>query len=173
MKAQSSCRFSWSGGMALVAVALGLAACGSSSSSQPAQPTGAAIGGGPSTALPSEMQAAAPFLNSVTSQVPGLSPSQAAAGTGSLLGLAQARMPSDQFAQISNAIPGTNALIGGAHKAGLASANELTDLSSLNNVFQKAGISPDQVSQLIPAVANSISQGAGPSAGQAFLSAIR
>jgi hypothetical protein len=171
MKAQLR-RFSFSQASALVAVALGLAACGSST--PPAQPTGAAIGGGPSTALPSEMQAAAPFLNSVTSQVPSLSPSQAATGTGSLLGLAQARMPSDQFAQISNAIPGTNALIGGAHKAGLPSANSLTDLSSLSGVFQKAGISPDQVSQLVPAVASSISQStAGPSAAQAFLSAIR
>jgi hypothetical protein len=119
------------------------------------------------------MEAASPLLNSVMSAVPGLSPSQAATGVGSLLGLAQARMPADQFAQLSSAVPGTQALIGGAQKAGLPSAGGLTGLSSLTNTFNSAGISPDQVSQMIPAVEQSISQSAGPSIGQAFASAVR
>src|SRR4051812_4974004 len=163
--------FSWIVRSAFVAIAFGLAACGSSS--QPAKPTGAAVGGGPAAGLPAGMESAAPLINSVTSAVPGLSPSQAATGVGSLLGLAQAKMPANQFAQLSKSIPGTQALIGGAQKAGLPSVGSLTGPSSLTSTLNHAGISPDQVSRMIPAVEKSISQSAGPSVGQAFASAVK
>ena len=150
------------------ALPIGLLACGSSSSSSKAP----AMGGGPPSTLPVGMESAAPLLNSVTSAVPGLSSAQAATGVGSLLGLAQSKMPVDQFAQISKSVPGTNELINGAITAGLPTSG-LNDLSSLTGVFDKAGISPTQVSQMIPVVGNSISSSAGPSVGQSFLSAVK
>jgi hypothetical protein len=119
------------------------------------------------------MESAAPLLNSVTSSVPGLSSTQAATGVGSLLGLAQARMPANQFAQISNSLPGTDVLISEAQKQGLPPKKELTGLSSLNSTFSSAGISSQQVSQMVPAVADNISKSAGPHAAQSFLSAVK
>jgi len=108
----------------------------------------------------------------VTHAVPGLSTTQAATGVGSLLGLAEAKLPPEQFAQIAKAVPGSNELINGAVKAGLPTSG-LTSLSSLTSTFDKAGISPTQVSQMIPAVGDSISKAAGPTVAQNFLSAVR
>jgi hypothetical protein len=119
------------------------------------------------------MEAAAPLLGSVTNAVPGLSTPQAATGVGSLLGLAQAKMPANQFSQISSALPGTDALIGGAQKAGLPASTGLTGRSSLTGVFNKAGISPDQVQQMIPVVENAISKSTSPAIGQAFRTAVK
>jgi hypothetical protein len=150
---------------------IGLAACGSSSPPPQSKAPPAAVGGGPTTM--SGMDAAAPLLGSVTDAVPGLSTSQAATGTGSLLGLAQAKMPPDQFSQIQSALPGTDALIGGAQKAGLPSSAGLTGLSSLNGVFTKAGISPTQVQQIIPVMSNAISKSGNPALAQSFISAVR
>jgi hypothetical protein len=115
---------------------------------------------------------AAPMLGSVTQAVPGLSTQQAATGVGSLLGLAQAKMPADQFAKVAGAVPGTDALIQGAQKAGLPTTG-LTGLSSLNSTFSKAGISPTQVTQITSALGNTISSKAGPQVAQGFYSAVR
>ena len=156
-----------------VALPLGLAvACGSSSPPPAAQTPAPAVGGGPPS-LPVGAEAAAPMLDSVTKAVPGLTSSQAATGTGSLLGLAQAKMPTEQFALVAGAVPGTDALIGGAQKQGLPSSSELTSLSSLHGVFDKAGIAPTQVSQMIPVLGKTVSKGAGPQVEQAFLAALR
>jgi hypothetical protein len=89
-----------------------------------------------------------------------------------LLGLAKAKMPPDQFARVSTAIPGTDALIGQATRSGLPTTG-LTGPSSLNGVLEKAGISPAQEAQMIPVVENAISKSAGPSVGQAFVSAVK
>jgi hypothetical protein len=122
--------------------------------------------------MATEFGAAAPMLGSVTQAVPGLSSQQAATGVGSLLGLAQAKLPADQFAKISSALPGTNELIQGAQKAGLPTSG-LTSLSSLNSTFSKAGISPTQVTQITSALGNQISNSAGPQVAQSFYSAVR
>ena len=155
-------------GLLVVAFPIGLVACGSSSSSSKSP----AVGGGPPSTIPAAMEAAAPLLGFVASAVPGLSTSQAATGVGSLLGLAQAKMPVDQFIQISNTVPGTNALINGAVDSGLPTSG-LNSLSSLTVVFDQAGISPIQVSQMIPFVGDAISNSAGPSVAQSFLSAVQ
>jgi len=112
-------------------------------------------------------------ISSLTSAVPGMSSSQAALGAGSLLGLAQARMPVDQFSQVANAVPGTSSLIGTAQKAGLPAASSLTGLSSITPMLSKAGISPTMVSQLTPALGSIIGVKGGPDLAGAFLSAVK
>jgi hypothetical protein len=102
-----------------------------------------------------------------------MSSSQATLGAGSLLGLAQAKMPSDQFSQVANAVPGTSSLIGTAQKAGLPAASSLTSLSSLTPMLSKAGISPTMVSQLTPALGSIIGAKGGPDLASAFLSAVK
>jgi hypothetical protein len=158
-------------GVLVAVLPIGLIACGSSNPPPPKQPSGA-IGGGPGTVLPQELEPAAPLLNSVTTKVPGMSSSQAATGVGSLLGLAQSKLSPQQFHQIAQAVPGSNALINGAVQNGLPTSG-LNNLSSLNGVFDKAGITPTQVSEMIPVVGDSIKKTAGPTAQQNFLSAVK
>jgi hypothetical protein len=165
MKALSSSRSRIRRSVLIAALPIGLIACGSSTQTKPA------VGGGPPSTIPG-MEAAAPLLGQLTNSVPGLSTQQAATGVGSLLGLAQSKLPPEQYAQIGNAIPGSNALVNGAVQAGLPTSG-LNSLSSLNGVFDKAGISPTQVSQMIPVVSDSITKSAGPTAAQHFLSAVK
>ena len=172
MKATSFLLGSWVRRCLLVAaLPIGAIACGSSSK-QEAKAPAPAMGGGPLSTLPPEMEAAGPLLSQVTSAVPGLSTTQAATGVGSLLGLAQSKLPPDQYAQIADALPGSNALVNGAVNAGLPTSN-LNGLSSLTGVFDQAGISPSQVTQMIPVVGESISNTAGPQAARNFLSAVK
>src|SRR5262245_24608995 len=81
----------------------------------------AGCGGNPAPAaapagLSGALSAAGPLLGSLGTAVPGLSQAQAILGAGSLLGLAKAKMPADQFSQVAGAIPGADALIGEAVK---------------------------------------------------------
>lgn len=161
----------WRSVLAL-ALPLGLvAACGSSSSNQAPAPRSSydSFGGGP---LPAGAEVAGPALNGITKAVPGLTSSQAATGVGALLGLAQQKMPADQFAQVTNSIPGSDALINGAVTQGLPTSG-LNGLSSLDGVFKTAGISHEQAAQMVPAVGKMVSDAAGPTAGQAFMSVMK
>ena len=129
-------------------------------------------GGGSSTpALPAPLGAAEPLLSALTSAVPGLSQAQAILGAGGLLGLAKAKMPADQFAQVNSAIPGSEALIGEATKAGLPSI--IPGLSSLNSFFSQSDISPAQVNQMVPVIGNAIRSKGGAPPADAFLAAMK
>ena len=133
--------------------------------------TAACSGGGSTPSLPAPLTAAEPLLNALTSAVPGLSQAQAILGAGGLLGTAKAKMPAEQFSQVNSAIPGAEALVGEAVKAGLPS--NIAGLSSLNSFFSNAGISPAQVSQMVPVIGNMIrSKGSAPLA-DAFLAAVK
>lgn len=130
-------------------------------------------GGGSSSTptLPAPLSAAAPLLNSLMSAVPGLSQAQAILGAGAVLGAAKAKMPAEQFSQLNSAVPGAEALIQEAVKAGLPSS--IPGLSSLNSFFAKAGISPAQVSQMVPAVGNFIRGKGNAQVADAFTAAVR
>ena len=146
----------------LVASLAGTMACsGGSSTSAGASPP----------ALPAPLTAAAPLLNSLMSAVPGLSQAQAILGAGGLLGTAKAKMPADQFSQLNSAVPGAEALIQEAVKAGLPSS--IPGLSSLNSFFSKAGITPAQVSQMVPAIGNVIRGKGNAQLADAFQAAVQ
>jgi hypothetical protein len=115
------------------------------------------------------LSAAAPLLNSLTSAVPGLSQTQAVLGAGALLGLAKSKMPADQYSQVATALPGSDALVDEATKAGLP-ANP-TGMSSLTGYLDKTGISPAQLSQMVPVISNAL-QKVNPTLAQAFVSAV-
>ena len=65
------------------------------------------------------------------------------------------------------------ALVGEAMKAGLPAASQLTGLSSLTPFLSKAGISPEMVSQLVPALGKAVGAGGGQAVADAFLAALR
>ena len=121
--------------------------------------------------LSGAMSAAGPLLSSISSAVPGLSQAQAILGVGSLLGLAKAKMPGDQFSQITGALPGADALLGEAVKQGLPGA--LGSLADVSSFLGKSGVSASQVAQMVPVLGNALSGKVSPSLATSFLSALK
>ena len=116
---------------------------------------------------------ASALIGGLTKSIPGLSQAQAILGAGSMFGLAKAKMPSDQFSQLASAVPGTQALVDEAIKAGLPAVEQLTGLSSLTPMLSKAGISPGMISQLVPALTKAVSSGGGQALADAFAAAVK
>lgn len=121
-----------------------------------------------SSALSGALAPASALIGGLTKSIPGMSQAQAILGAGSMFGLAKAKMPSDQFSQLSSAVPGANALVDEAVKAGLPAAGQLMGLSSLTPFLSKAGISPTMVSQLVPALTKAVGSTAGPTIASAL-----
>ena len=99
-----------------------------------------------SSTMSSTLNAAAPVLESLMKGVPGLSQAQAALGAGSMLGYAKSTMPADQFKQVADAVPGTDALISNAIAKGLPSP--LNSMNQVSSFLTKAGLSQDQVNMV-------------------------
>lgn len=121
--------------------------------------------------LSSALSAAGPLLNSLSGAVPGLSQAQAILGAGSLLGLAKAKMPTDQFSQIAGAIPGADALVGEAVSKGLPSS--LSGLSDITSFLGGSGITPDQITKMIPVLTNAVKGKVSPELATGLLSALQ
>jgi hypothetical protein len=131
-----------------------------------------AAGSAPS-ALTGALAPASALIGGLTKSIPGLSQAQAILGAGSLFGLAKAKMPADQFSQLSSAVPGTNALVEEAIKAGLPAVEQLTGLSSLQSTLSKAGITPTMLAQVVPALTKAVTSGGGQALGDAFAAAVK
>jgi hypothetical protein len=125
------------------------------------------------SALSGALAPASALIGGLTKSIPGLSQAQAILGAGSVFGLAKAKMPPDQFSQLASAVPGTQALVDEATKAGLPAADQLTGLASLTPLLSKAGINSSMISQLVPALGKAVSSGGGQGLADAFLAAVK
>ena len=125
------------------------------------------------SALSGALGPASALIDGLTKSIPGLSQAQAILGAGSVFGLAKAKMPGDQFSQLASAVPGTQALVDEATKAGLPAAEQLTGLASLTPLLSKAGINSSMISQLVPALGKAVSSGGGQGLADAFLAAVK
>ena len=123
------------------------------------------------SAVPAAVNAAAPLLNAVSAAIPGLSQAQQILGLGSLFGLAKQKMPADQYAQVTSAVPGADALVTEAMKQGLPT--NLGGLSDVTNFVSKSGLSVDQVSKMIPVLGNSMAGRVPPEAATSFFNALK
>ena len=126
-----------------------------------------------SSALSGALGPASALIGGLTKSIPGLSQAQAILGAGSIFGLAKAKMPGDQFSQLASSVPGAQALVDEATKAGLPAAEQLTGLASLTPLLSKAGINSSMVSQLVPALAKAVGTGGGQGLANAFLAAVK
>jgi hypothetical protein len=156
--------------------AVSLAACaskGKTTAEEAAGSVATSAAGSATSALSGALAPASGLISSLVGSVPGLSQAQAILGAGSLFGLAKAKMPADQFSSLASAVPGAEALIGEATKAGLPAAEQLTGLASLTPLLSKAGINSGVTSQLVSAVGKAVSGAGGQSLGDAFLAAVK
>jgi len=100
-----------------------------------------------------------PMVQSVMQQV-GTSLVQTVVGSGSLLNLAQNKLPAADAAQLSTAVPGMNEILDQSKSAGgFSSINSMQDA---NAVMSKAGMNPSQISQMPQALAGYMESAAGP-----------
>ena len=125
------------------------------------------------SALSGALAPASQLISGLVGSIPGLTQAQAILGAGSLFGLAKAKMPGDQFSQLASAVPGAQALVDEATKAGLPGVSQLTGLASLTPFLSKAGINSDIVNQLVPALGKAVSAGGGQPLADAFLAAVK
>jgi len=123
------------------------------------------------SAVPAAVNAAAPLLNATAAAIPGLSQAQQVLGLGSLFGLAKQKMPADQYAQVTSAVPGADALAAEATKQGLPS--NLGGLSDVTSFLSKSGLSVDQVSKMIPVIGNSMAGRVPPETATSFFNALK
>lgn len=134
------------------------------------------VAGSVASSMPALSGALAPatqLISSLMASIPGLSEAQAILGAGSLFGLAKAKMPGDQFSQLASAVPGTQALVDEATKAGLPAADRLTGLASLTPVLSKAGLNAGTTTQLASALTKAVSGAGGQGLADAFAAAVK
>lgn len=123
------------------------------------------------SALPSSLNAAAPLINSVGASVPGLSQAQTMLGLGSVFGLAQQKLPPEQYNAVASAVPGANELASEATRLGLP--KQLKGMSDVVNYLNKAGVTPDQLGKMVSSLGEQIGPHVSPSAATAFFNALR
>jgi hypothetical protein len=152
--------------------AVSVSACASKGKTTAAEAAGS-VASPATSALSGALAPASQLISSLVGSVPGLSQAQAILGAGSLFGLAKAKMPGDQFSSLASAVPGAQALVDEATKAGLPPADQLTGLASLTPILSKAGINSSMTSQLVGALGKAVSGAGGQSLGDAFLAAVK
>jgi len=110
------------------------------------------------------------LTDSLTSDL-GLSTSQATQGTGALLSLAEEKLPASSWTKITDSVGGLDGLMKATKGLGLPSP--IGDLSGLTNTFSKLGISPGQVTKMVPEVSDYIGRAAGGDIGNQLLSVFK
>ena len=148
-------RYSGLPSLGVLAALVIAAGCGGSSSSAE---TG-------TSAIPASLNAATPLLNSSAAAVPGLSTSQQVIGLGSIFGLAKQKMPSDQYALIAAAIPGSDALAVEASNKGLP--NNLGGMSDVTKFTGKSGVKPEHLSHMMPVIGDHLAGRVSPTTANA------
>lgn len=124
------------------------------------------------SALPADLNAAGPLLNSLNAAVPGLSHTQSLLAAGSLMALVRTKMPASRYPQVAAVIPGSDALVVEATRLGLPSSS-LTGLSGVTGFLSTQGISPEQVNKMIPVFTGAVKGKVSPQVENNFLAALR
>lgn len=130
------------------AASIGLAACGS---------------------MPG-MSSADPLLGALSSQL-GISGTQASGGLGSMMSLVKSKLSTQDFSQVTKAIPGTESYIKTAQQA-LGSSGSITDMAGLKSAFTKLGMTPEMVNKFKPVVLETAGQLGGDSVKQLLAKAL-
>jgi len=102
----------------------------------------------------------------------GLTSDQASGAVGSVLSLAQEKLPSSDYSQVASAVPGAAGYVQKAKDLG-AVTGPIGDVNGLNAAYSKLGISPTVASQVTPLISNYIGKAAGPAVGGLLSSVLK
>jgi hypothetical protein len=139
------------------------------------------------TAAPAESAAASaaaqasPDLVGALSKELGSTPEQAAGAAGALFGVAKSRLKANEFAQVSSAVPGMNALLKAAPATGeavgtsgaLGQLSGAGGLASAASAFSKLGLSPDMVGKAVPVLTSFVTKSGGANVGSLLAGALK
>jgi hypothetical protein len=102
-----------------------------------------------------------PLMSSLTTS--GLSASQAAGGLGSVLSLAQSKLPATEYSSLAKYLPGADKYVKVAQDAGVLS-NPIRDVQQMNEAFKKLGLDPNQARGLLGYTSDYLDKQGGESA---------
>ena len=117
---------------------------------------------GSPASMPSGASKTASVVDSLSSQF-GVTPQQATAGVGSMLGYARSQLSPTDFATVSKALPGADTYLTAA-TAVLGGTSGINTPAALGSAFSKIGMSPEMVMKFAPVVADYAGQYGGPAA---------
>ncbi len=117
--------------------------------------------------------ASAAGLTSSLGSTLGLTGDQASGAVGSVLSLAQTKLPASDYTKVANALPGADTYVQKAKDLGAVSSGGITDMNGLNAAYSKLGISPEIGSQVTPLVVNYVGKAAGPTVGGLLSSVLK
>lgn len=168
----------WSAGLGIVGAALLVTATSGVAVGVAPLQTGAATAEGAAAAK------ASPELVGALSKELGATPEQAAGAAGALFGLAKSRLTGNEFAQISTAVPGMDALLKAAPAAGAVAgttgggalskaAGMAGGLAPAADAFSKLGLKPDQVAKAVPVLTSFVTKSGGADAGRLLAGALK
>src|SRR5262245_37846002 len=116
--------------------------------------------------------ASAAGLTSTLGSSRGLSSDQASGAVGSVMALAQSKLPASDYTKVANALPGADTYVQKAKDLGVDTSS-VTDMNGLNSAYSKLGISPEVGSQITPLVVNYVGKAAGPTVGGLLSSVLK
>ena len=106
--------------------------------------------------------AAEPGIATLAQQT-GVTANQAVGGLGSVLAFAKAKLPAEEFSQVSNGIPSADQYIKSLDGFGVKSS-EIKDVVDLRTSLQKIGMSEEVATRFMPAAVNHIRSTGGEAA---------
>jgi hypothetical protein len=89
----------------------------------------------------------------------GVSPTQAAGGTGALMSLAKNQLEGNQFSQITDKVSGLSSLLGGNSSSVLGSLiPKVSSMADAKKTFDALGLSANSISQFAPMILDFLKQ---------------
>ena len=101
----------------------------------------------------------------------GLTADQSSGAVGSVLTLAQEKLPASDYTQVANAVPGAAGYVQKAKDLGVT--GPIGDANGLNAAYAKLGINPETASKITPLLTQYVSKAAGPTVGGLLSSAVQ
>ena len=135
---------------------------------------------GPADAAMSAAKASPDLVAALSKEI-GASPEQAAGAAGALFGVAKSRLKADEFSQVSQAVPGMNALLKAAPSteaaAGIGALSQVAGsaggLAAIATSFSKLGLNPDLVAKAVPVLTSFVTKSGGANTGQLLASVLK
>jgi len=121
------------------------------------------------------------LVGSLTKEL-GATPQQAEGAAGALFGLAQQKMPAADWAKVSGAVPGMDALLkaapaasssAGSSSAVGALAKSGGSLGGAAAAFSKLGLKPEMVAKAVPILTQYVTKSGGADVGRLLASALK
>jgi len=91
----------------------------------------------------------------------GLTSDQASGAVGSVLSLAQEKLPASDYTKVASAVPGADSYVQKAKDLG-AVTGSVGDANGLNAAYAKLGISPEIGAKVTPTIVSYIGKAGGP-----------